>query len=83
MFKTFESLEKSNIEGIENLARQFRTVSMNLKRKQYDMLTPRTTEFETDFVKFMAQISHIEVSVIYSLYPNVGSSSFILEASTR
>ncbi|XP_075316795.1 dynein axonemal heavy chain 8-like [Odontesthes bonariensis] len=61
VFKTFESLEKSNIEGIEKSARQFHTVSMNLKRKKYDMLSPRTTEFETDFVNFMAQMSHIEV----------------------
>ncbi|GLD50869.1 dynein heavy chain 8, axonemal [Lates japonicus] len=60
VFKTFEPLGKSNIEGIEILARQFHTVSMTLKRKQYDMLAPRTTEFQTDFTKFMAQISHIE-----------------------
>ncbi|XP_047444882.1 dynein axonemal heavy chain 8-like [Mugil cephalus] len=60
VFKTFAPLEKSNIEGIESLARQFYTVSMNLKRKQYDMLAPRTAEFSADFVKFMAQISNIE-----------------------
>lgn len=64
MFKNFESLGKSNIEGIEVLARQFHTVSMNLKRKQYDMLAPRTVEFEMDFAKFMAQISHIEVCIM-------------------
>uniref|UniRef100_A0A4W6EG55 Dynein axonemal heavy chain 8 n=1 Tax=Lates calcarifer TaxID=8187 RepID=A0A4W6EG55_LATCA len=64
VFKTFEPLGKSNIEGIEILARQFHTVSMTLKRKQYDMLAPRTTEFQTDFTKFMAQISHIEVCII-------------------
>lgn len=64
MFKTFESLGKSNIEGIEILARQFHTISMNVKRKQYDMLAPRTAEFETDFAKFMTQISHIEVCIL-------------------
>ncbi|KAI9544461.1 hypothetical protein NQZ68_001334 [Dissostichus eleginoides] len=58
--KMFEPLGKSNIEGIEILARQFHTVSMNLKRKQYDMLAPRTIEFESDFTKFIAQIGHIE-----------------------
>lgn len=68
MFKTFESLGKSNIEGIEILARQFHTISMNLKRKQYDMLAPRTAEFETDFTKFMSQISNIEVCIISSVY---------------
>ena len=64
MFKTFESLGKSNIEGIEILARQFHTISMNVKRKQYDMLVPRTAEFEADFAKFMTQISHIEVNIL-------------------
>ncbi|XP_075316794.1 dynein axonemal heavy chain 8-like [Odontesthes bonariensis] len=77
VFKTFESLEKSNIEGIEKSARQFHTVSMNLKRKKYDMLSPRTTEFETDFVNFMAQMSHIEVSLqafMCSYFSNIISS---------
>ncbi|KAF3698756.1 Dynein heavy chain 8, axonemal Axonemal beta dynein heavy chain 8 Ciliary dynein heavy chain 8 [Channa argus] len=60
VFKTFESLGKSNIMGIESLARQFNTISMNLKRKQYDMLTPMTAEFQNDFAKFMAQVNHIE-----------------------
>lgn len=63
VFKTYECLGKSNIEGIEVLARQFHTVSMNVKRKQYDMLAPRTAEFETDFAKFMTQVSHIEVCI--------------------
>uniref|UniRef100_A0A671YVZ2 Dynein axonemal heavy chain 8 n=1 Tax=Sparus aurata TaxID=8175 RepID=A0A671YVZ2_SPAAU len=54
VFKKFESLEKSNIEGTEMLVRQFQTACMSLKRKQYDMLAPRTTEFQTDFLN----ISH-------------------------
>ena len=66
MFKKFESLGKSNIEGIEILARQFHTVSMNVKRKQNDVLAPRTAEFEMDFAKFMVQISNIEVCIIFS-----------------
>ncbi|KAM6989324.1 dynein axonemal heavy chain 8-like [Tautogolabrus adspersus] len=60
VFKKFEPLAKSNIEGIENLARQFHTISMNLKRKQNDMLSPVSAEFETDFAKFMTQISQFE-----------------------
>ncbi|XP_037304127.2 dynein axonemal heavy chain 8-like [Pungitius pungitius] len=59
VFKTFKSLEKSNIEGIEILAKQFHTVSLNMKMLPYDILAPRT-EFDTDFTKFMTQISHIE-----------------------
>lgn len=60
----FESLGKSNIEGIEILARQFHTVSMNLKRNLYDVLAP-TAEVETHFTKFMFQISHIEVLYVF------------------
>ncbi|XP_045906997.1 dynein axonemal heavy chain 8-like isoform X1 [Micropterus dolomieu] len=77
VFKTFESLGKSNIEGIEILARQFHTISMNLKRKQYDMLAPRTAEFETDFTKFMSQISNIENQLrafMSSCFANIISS---------
>uniref|UniRef100_A0A8C9XCP5 Dynein axonemal heavy chain 8 n=1 Tax=Sander lucioperca TaxID=283035 RepID=A0A8C9XCP5_SANLU len=77
VFKMFGSLGKSNIEGIEILARQFHTVSMNLKRKQYDMLAPRTVEFETDFAKFMAQIGHIENQLrtfMSSCFSNIISS---------
>ncbi|XP_044223058.1 dynein axonemal heavy chain 8-like [Thunnus albacares] len=77
VFKTFESLGKSNIEGIEILARQFHTISMNVKRKQYDMLAPRTAEFEADFAKFMTQISHIENQLrtfMNSCFSNIISS---------
>ncbi|KAM4579488.1 dynein axonemal heavy chain 8-like, partial [Fundulus diaphanus] len=63
VFGTFESLGKSKIEGIENLARQFQNVSLNLKRKYYDMLDPKMTEFDADFVKFMAEISLIETKL--------------------
>uniref|UniRef100_A0A3Q3F240 Dynein, axonemal, heavy chain 5 like n=1 Tax=Kryptolebias marmoratus TaxID=37003 RepID=A0A3Q3F240_KRYMA len=52
VFKTFEPLEKSKIEGIETIARQFYTASISLKRKRYDILAPKATEFEADFVKF-------------------------------
>ncbi|KAM4740016.1 dynein axonemal heavy chain 8-like [Anableps anableps] len=61
VFKTFESLGKSKIEGIENLARQFQNQSLILKRKQYDMLAPKTTEFDTDFAKFISEISLLEL----------------------
>ncbi|KAG8014343.1 Dynein heavy chain 8 [Nibea albiflora] len=77
VFKTFESLGKSNIEGIAVLARNFHTVSMNMKRKQYDMLAPRGHEFETDFAKFMVQISHLEnqlVAFMSSWFLNIISS---------
>ncbi|XP_027145030.1 dynein heavy chain 8, axonemal isoform X2 [Larimichthys crocea] len=77
VFKTFESLGKSNIEGIAVLARNFHTVSMNIKRKQYDMLAPKGAEFEMDFAKFMVQISNLEnqlVAFMSSWFSNIISS---------
>ncbi|XP_068458453.1 dynein axonemal heavy chain 8-like [Clinocottus analis] len=75
VFKNFQSLEKSNIEGIEILARTFHTVSMNVKMMQYDILVPRI-EFETDFTKFMTQISNIEKQLqafMTSCFSNISS----------
>ncbi|XP_065810510.1 dynein axonemal heavy chain 8 [Labrus bergylta] len=71
VFKKFEPLAKSNIEGIENLARQFHTISMNLKGKQYDMLSLESAE------KFMTQISHFENQLrtfMSSCFSNIISS---------
>ncbi|KAM7379582.1 hypothetical protein PAMP_005128 [Pampus punctatissimus] len=86
VFKTFESLGKSNIEGIEILARQFHTVCNNMKRKQYDILAPRAAEFETDFAKFMGQISHIENQLqtfMSSCFSNIISSQQALHLIQR
>ncbi|XP_077412422.1 dynein axonemal heavy chain 8-like [Vanacampus margaritifer] len=60
VFKTFECLAKSNIEGIEALAGQFRKVSTELKNKQADVFASRTVAFEADYEAFMAHISTLE-----------------------
>ncbi|KAK5607192.1 Dynein heavy chain 8, axonemal [Crenichthys baileyi] len=86
VFKTFESLGKSKIEGIESFARQFQNVSLSLKRKQYDMLAPKMTEFEADFVKFMAEISLIETKLqqfMNSCFSNILSSQKALALLQR
>ncbi|XP_037644332.1 dynein heavy chain 8, axonemal-like isoform X1 [Sebastes umbrosus] len=86
VFQTFKSLEKSNIEGIAVLARQFRTVSMKLKRTQYDMLAPGTVEFEKDFTKFMAEIGRIETllrTLMSSCFSNIFSSQQALSFLQR
>ncbi|XP_075954128.1 dynein axonemal heavy chain 8-like [Anarhichas minor] len=85
VFKKFNSLEKSNIEGIENVAKQFRTVSMKIKKSQHDMLAPRT-EFETDFTKFMTQIGNIEKQLqafMRSCFSNIISSQQSLSLIQR
>ncbi|XP_037131069.1 dynein heavy chain 8, axonemal-like [Syngnathus acus] len=60
VFKTFECLAKSNIEGIETLAGQFRKVSAELKNKQADVFASRTVAFEADYDVFMSHISTLE-----------------------
>ncbi|XP_041660196.1 dynein heavy chain 8, axonemal-like [Cheilinus undulatus] len=84
--KKFEPLEKSNIEGIESLAQKFHTMLMNLKKKQYDMLTPGLAEFETDFSKLMTQISHFEKQLcafMTSCFSNIISSQQALSLLQR
>ncbi|XP_061653536.1 dynein axonemal heavy chain 8-like isoform X1 [Phyllopteryx taeniolatus] len=63
VFKTFECLAKSNIEGIETLAGQFRKVSTDLKNKQADIFASRTVAFQADFDTFMAHISNLEEQI--------------------
>lgn len=63
VFKTFECLAKSNIEGIETLAGQFRKVSTDLKNKQADVFASRTVAFEADYETFMSHIGNLEVRV--------------------
>lgn len=62
--ETFSVLGKSNIEGIEVLARQFHSISMNVKKKQCDVLAQRKHEFDKDFADFMAQIVNLEVCIL-------------------
>ncbi|XP_072296528.1 dynein axonemal heavy chain 8-like [Eucyclogobius newberryi] len=60
VFKTFETLLESKLEGIESFAKQFNTMSSNLRGKQYDILAPNNSEFDPDFSKFMDHISELE-----------------------
>lgn len=62
--KVLSVLNKSTIEGIDPLAGKFQNIYLNMKKKQYDILDPRKTEFETDFSEFMVQVQNVEVNVI-------------------
>nr|XP_054607993.1 dynein axonemal heavy chain 8 isoform X2 [Nothobranchius furzeri] len=59
MLKTFATLEKSRIEGIEIIARLFQTAITGIKKGD-DILSPEENEFEADYEKFMADICYIE-----------------------
>ncbi|XP_077580363.1 dynein axonemal heavy chain 8-like [Stigmatopora nigra] len=60
VFRTFECLAKSNIEGMEILAAQFRKASTELKNKQAEVFESRTVAFEADYEVFMTYITTLE-----------------------
>ncbi|XP_052505535.1 dynein axonemal heavy chain 8 [Budorcas taxicolor] len=61
--QTYSTLNNSTIEGIDILAIKFKNIYQGVKKKQYDILDPRRTEFDTDFLDFMTKISALEVQI--------------------
>lgn len=41
---------------------KFKNIYQGVKKKQYDILDPRRTEFDTDLLEFMTKINGLEVS---------------------
>uniref|UniRef100_A0A8B9E3A9 Dynein axonemal heavy chain 8 n=1 Tax=Anser cygnoides TaxID=8845 RepID=A0A8B9E3A9_ANSCY len=54
--QTFGALSMSTIEGIDIMAIKFKNIYQSVQKKQYDILDPRKTEFDVDFVDFMAKV---------------------------
>uniref|UniRef100_A0A8I3NLP8 Dynein axonemal heavy chain 8 n=1 Tax=Canis lupus familiaris TaxID=9615 RepID=A0A8I3NLP8_CANLF len=52
----------STIEGIDIMSIKFKNIYQGVKKKQYDILDPRRTEFDTDLLEFMTKINGLEVS---------------------
>ncbi|KAI4895809.1 hypothetical protein NFI96_021985 [Prochilodus magdalenae] len=61
--KTFSTLGKSTIEGIDLIAAKFQNIFITMKKKQYDILAPRKADFEVDFAEFMSQINNLEIQL--------------------
>ncbi|XP_074092949.1 dynein axonemal heavy chain 8 [Macrotis lagotis] len=61
--QTYSSLNDSTIEGIDIMAIKFKNIYQGFKKKQYDILDPRKTEFESDFLDFMAKVNALEVQI--------------------
>ncbi|XP_040553568.1 dynein axonemal heavy chain 8 isoform X1 [Gallus gallus] len=61
--QTFRALSMSTIEGIDIMAIKFKNIYQSVQKKQYDILDPRKTEFDVDFVDFMAKIEGLEVQI--------------------
>lgn len=54
-------MSESKIEGIETISNRFHHMYSALKKKPYDPLDHRKTDFEADFFEFRRQISEIQV----------------------
>ncbi|XP_036073448.1 dynein heavy chain 8, axonemal isoform X1 [Rousettus aegyptiacus] len=61
--QTYSALSNSTIEGIDIMAIKFKNIYQGVKKKQYDILDPRRTEFDTDFLEFMSKISALEIQI--------------------
>ncbi|XP_042794572.1 dynein axonemal heavy chain 8 isoform X5 [Panthera leo] len=61
--QTYSALSNSTIEGIDIMAIKFKSIYQGVKKKQYDILDPRRTEFDTDFSEFMTKINGLEVQI--------------------
>uniref|UniRef100_A0A8C2VG97 Dynein axonemal heavy chain 8 n=1 Tax=Chinchilla lanigera TaxID=34839 RepID=A0A8C2VG97_CHILA len=61
--QTYSALSNSTIEGIDIMAIKFKNIYQGVKKKQYDILDPRRTEFDTDFLDFMTKINSLEVQI--------------------
>ncbi|KAK2488504.1 hypothetical protein MC885_012598, partial [Smutsia gigantea] len=61
--QTYSALSNSTIEGIDIMAMKFKNIYDGAKKMQYDILDPRRTEFERDFLVFMTKINALEVQI--------------------
>lgn len=52
----------SSFTGIEQSATRFNVIVTNMKKKPYDFLDQRKTEFELDFDEFKRMVAELHVS---------------------
>ena len=52
------------VEGIENIASKFTQIVQSTKKKPYDILDPRKTDFDKDFIGFTESILNIEDAIL-------------------
>ncbi|XP_052714224.1 dynein axonemal heavy chain 5-like isoform X2 [Crassostrea angulata] len=66
MFETismYSHLSESKIEGIEQSATRFNVIVTNMKKKPYDFLDQRKTEFELDFDEFKRMVAELHQNI--------------------
>ncbi|XP_031820772.1 dynein heavy chain 8, axonemal isoform X3 [Sarcophilus harrisii] len=84
--QTYSALNNSTIEGIDIMAIKFKNIYQGIKKKQYDTLDPRRTEFEADFLDFTTKINGLEVqlqSFMSSAFGKILSSQHALHQLQR
>ncbi len=57
----FSSLGLSHVEGIEPLHNRFQVLVSGMKKKPYDILDQRKSDFDGDYDEFKRQVSEIRV----------------------
>ena len=60
--ETYSSLSLSHIEGIEQLNSRFNLALSSLKKKPYDVLDQRKTDFDDDYEDFKRQTLELNAS---------------------
>jgi len=58
---TFSTLGLSHLEGIETFHSRFNVMIATLKKKPYDILDHRHTDFDGDYKDFLRQLSELQV----------------------
>ena len=58
---TFSTLGLSHIEGIETFNACFNVMIVTSKKKPYDILDQRRTDFDGDYDDFLRQLSDLQV----------------------
>ena len=59
----YNCLNLSHIEGIEQLGSRFNVTFSTLKKKPYDVLEHRKTDFDSDYEDFKRQVTELDVSI--------------------
>ena len=62
--ETYSVLTTSQIEGIEPMSSKFQTIFASVKKKPYDILDHRKTDFDIDYEDFKSSIYDLEVILL-------------------
>lgn len=64
IIETYSTLGASHIEGIDVMNNRFQLIVSSMKKKPYDLLDQRKSDFDVDFEEFKRSTADILVSVL-------------------